>query len=94
MPTRKSVSPRPPPMEDYGERRLSGVAFDPDSFDVYNPRVSRSPVPGPSSDDERPGSRMEYNDKGQIVTFSGRVVDASDHLPIVAELHMPVRSAP
>jgi hypothetical protein len=25
---------------------------------------------------------MEYNDKGQIVTFSGRVVDASDHLPI------------
>jgi hypothetical protein len=82
MPTRKSVSPRPPPMEDYGERRLSGVAFDPDSFDVYNPRVSRSPVPGPSSDDERPGSRMEYNDKGQIVTFSGRVVDASDHLPI------------
>jgi hypothetical protein len=82
MPTRKSVSPRPPPMEDYGERRLSGVAFDPDSFDVYNPRASRSPVPGPSSDDERPGSRMEYNDQGQIVTFSGRVVDASDHLPI------------
>jgi hypothetical protein len=25
---------------------------------------------------------MEYNDKGQIVTFSGRVVDASDHLPV------------
>jgi hypothetical protein len=82
MPTRKSVSPRPPPMEDMGERRLSGVAFDPDSFDVYNPRVSRSPVPGASDDEERPGSRMEYNDKGQIVTFSGRVVDASDHLPI------------
>ncbi|KAF2029583.1 hypothetical protein EK21DRAFT_101064 [Setomelanomma holmii] len=82
MPTRKSVSPRPPPMEDYGERRLSGVAFNPDSFDVYNPRVSKSPVPGNSDEDERPGSRMEYNDKGQIVTFSGRVVDASDHLPI------------
>ena len=69
-------------MEDPGERRLSGVAFNPDSFDVYNPRVSKSPVPGHSDDDERPGSRMEYNDKGQIVTFSGRVVDASDHLPI------------
>ncbi|KAH7412065.1 hypothetical protein DE146DRAFT_602536 [Phaeosphaeria sp. MPI-PUGE-AT-0046c] len=82
MPTRKSVSPRPPPMEDLGERRLSGVAFDPDSFDIYNPRASRSPVPGLSDDEERPGSRMEYNDKGQIVTFSGRVVDASDHLPI------------
>ena len=82
MPTRKSVSPRPPPTaEDQGERRLSGVAFNPDSFDVYNPRVSKSPAPG-TSDDERPGSRMEYNDKGQIVTFSGRVVDASDHLPI------------
>lgn len=65
-----------------GERRLSGVAFNPDSYDVYNPRVSKSPVPGPSDDDERPGSRMEYNEKGQIVTFSGRVVDASDHLPI------------
>ncbi|KAJ4372922.1 hypothetical protein N0V83_003213 [Neocucurbitaria cava] len=82
MPTRKSVSPRPPPSaDDFGERRLSGVAFNPDSFDVYNPRVSKSPAPG-TSDDERPGSRMEYNDKGQIVTFSGRVVDASDHLPI------------
>jgi hypothetical protein len=80
MPPRKSVSPRPP-MEDQGERRLSGIAFSPDSFDVYNPGVSKSPVPG-TSDDERPGSRMEYNDKGQIVTFSGRVVDASDHLPI------------
>ncbi|KAL6707264.1 hypothetical protein ACN47E_004252 [Coniothyrium glycines] len=82
MPTRKSVSPRPPPSADgLEERRLSRVAFNPDSFDVYNPRVSRSPIP---SDDEleRPGSRMEYNDKGQIVTFSGRVVDASDHLPI------------
>ncbi|EUC38154.1 hypothetical protein COCCADRAFT_83619 [Bipolaris zeicola 26-R-13] len=82
MPTRKSVSPRPPPAgEDFGERRLSGIAFNPDSFDVYNPRMSKSPIP---SDDEaeRPGSRMEYNDKGQIVTFSGRVVDASDHLPV------------
>ncbi|KAH8711786.1 hypothetical protein GQ44DRAFT_742784 [Phaeosphaeriaceae sp. PMI808] len=82
MPTRKSVSPRPPPMEDSGTRRLSSVAFNPDSFDVYNPRASRSPVPGNSDSEERPGSRMEYNDKGQIVTFSGRVVDASDHLPI------------
>ncbi|KAF1849011.1 uncharacterized protein K460DRAFT_375745 [Cucurbitaria berberidis CBS 394.84] len=82
MPTRKSVSPRPPPpTEDYGERRMSGVAFNPDSYDVYNPRASTSPAPG-VSEDERPGSRMEYNDKGQIVTFSGRVVDASDHLPI------------
>lgn len=82
MPTRKSVSPRPPPLSaDEGPRQIAGVAFNPDSFDVYNPRASRSPVPG-NSDDERPGSSMEFNDKGQIVTFSGRVVDASDHLPV------------
>ncbi|KAF2133788.1 hypothetical protein P153DRAFT_280962 [Dothidotthia symphoricarpi CBS 119687] len=82
MPTRKSVSPQPPrfPADD-GQRRLSGVPFNPDSFDVYNPTASRSPIPG-NSDDERPGSSMEVNSKGQIVTFSGRVVDASDHLPI------------
>lgn len=85
MPSRKSVSPRPPPIDhfDNDERRMSGMAFNPDSFDVYNPRVSRSPIPSPiPSDEERPGSRMEYNEQGQIVTFSGRVVDASDHLPI------------
>jgi hypothetical protein len=82
MPTRKSVSPRPPPAsEDYQERRLSGVAFNPDSFDVYNPRASKSPIPS-DDDHSRPGSRMEYNDQGQIVTFNGRVVDASDHLPV------------
>lgn len=77
MPTRKSVSPRPPPPEEPDQRRLSGVPFAPDSFDVYNPAVSSK-----STDPERPGSSMEMNDKGQIVTFSGRVIDASDHLPI------------
>lgn len=77
MPTRKSVSPRPPPSDDVPERRLSGVPFDPDSFDVYNPNARPA-----SSDPERPGSSMEMNDKGQIVTFSGRVIDASDHLPV------------
>ncbi|KAL1642005.1 hypothetical protein SLS61_009888 [Didymella pomorum] len=79
MPTRKSVSPRPPPPEeDFSQRRLSGVPFGPDDFNVLNPSLAK-----PASDEpERPGSRMEYNDKGQIVTFSGRVVDASDHLPI------------
>ncbi|KAJ4332431.1 hypothetical protein N0V95_009661 [Ascochyta clinopodiicola] len=79
MPTRKSVSPRPPPPEeDFGQRRLSGVPFGPDDFNVLNPSLAK-----PAGDEpERPGSSMEYNDKGQIVTFSGRVVDASDHLPI------------
>ena len=79
MPTRKSVSPRPPPPEeDFGQRRLSGVPFGPDDFNVLNPSLAKST----SDEPERPGSSMENNDKGQIVTFSGRVVDASDHLPI------------
>ncbi|KAF1950640.1 hypothetical protein CC80DRAFT_426601 [Byssothecium circinans] len=79
MPTRKSVSPRPPPPEEPEQmRRLSGVPFDPDSFDVFNPSVK----PASTSTPERPGSSMEMNDKGQIVTFNGRVIDASDHLPI------------
>ena len=78
MPTRKSVSPRPPPSTgSTQERRLSGVPFDPDSFDVYNPNAKPSSV-----DPERPGSSMEMNDQGQIITFSGRAVDASDHLPV------------
>jgi hypothetical protein len=85
MPTRKSVSPRPPPLSgDSGERRLSGVPFDPDSFDVYNPTVSKKSQSGANNDsnDGRPGSSVEVNDKGQVVTFSGRVIDASDHLPL------------
>ncbi|KAH6621750.1 hypothetical protein C7974DRAFT_361655 [Boeremia exigua] len=72
MPTRKSVSPRPPPADD---RRLSTIPFGPDDFNVLNPQTKDDP---PS----RPGSRMEYTDAGQIVTFSGRTVDPSDHLPI------------
>ncbi|KAF2621957.1 hypothetical protein BU25DRAFT_426071 [Macroventuria anomochaeta] len=40
MPTRKSVSPRPPPPEeDFGQRRLSGVPFGPDDFN----RRARAP---------------------------------------------------
>jgi len=101
MPTRKSVSPRPPPSSDgREERRLSGVPFNPDSFDVFNPTMAK----GESSDPERPGSSMEVNEKGQVVTFSGRVIDASDHLPVdswapeperkVPEKERPVRSRP
>lgn len=76
MPTRKSVSPRPPPSGS-DDRRLSGVPFDPDSFDVFNPNTAK-----PANELERPGSSMEVNEKGQVVTFSGRVIDASDHLPV------------
>lgn len=71
-PTRKSVSPRPPPStNETSERRLSSVPFSPDSFDEFNPRVaaakdtSTSPTSG-----------------GSIVGFDGRVIDPSDHLPV------------
>lgn len=80
MPTRKSVSPRPPPPADEPrERRLSGVPFGPDDFDVYNPNVAKKSEPKEGTGD---GRGVEVNDKGQVVTFSGRVIDASDHLPL------------
>ncbi|KZM24079.1 hypothetical protein ST47_g4775 [Ascochyta rabiei] len=64
MPTRKS-------------RRLSGVPFGPDDFNVLNPSLAK-----PAGDEpERPGSSMEYNDKGQIVTFSGRVGTVKEKAP-------------
>ncbi|CAI6342388.1 unnamed protein product [Periconia digitata] len=88
MPTRKSVSPRPPPVEEPEQRRLSEVPFAPDSFDVFNPSMASK------SDPERPGSSMEMNDKGQIVTFSGRVIDASDHLPVDSWAPEPERKGP
>lgn len=69
MPKRKSVSPRPPGEE----RRSSGVPFGPDDFNVYNPNASKKTL----NKDE-----VEVNEKGQVVTFSGRVIDASDHLPL------------
>ncbi|KAF2729281.1 hypothetical protein EJ04DRAFT_75932 [Polyplosphaeria fusca] len=97
MPTRKSVSPRPPPSSaDIGERRLSGVPFNPDSFDVYNPVASKSPKPGANDGpgDDTNGGNVEVNDKGQVVTFSGRVIDASDHLPLDSWAPEPERKGP
>lgn len=80
MPTRKSVSPRPPPSaDDKRERRLSGVPFAPDDFDVYNPNVAKK---SGSREGSGEGRGAEVNEKGQVVTFSGRVIDASDHLPL------------
>lgn len=92
MPTRKSVSPRPPPSSfDDGQRRLSGVPFNPDSFDVLNPAASKT---NERSAIERRGSHIELNDKGQVVTFSGRVIDASDHLPLDSWAPEPERKGP
>ncbi|ROV94580.1 hypothetical protein VMCG_08185 [Cytospora schulzeri] len=64
---RKSISPAPPP----DGRRLSGVPFGPDSYDTLNPRLS--------SDSPRP----DYDENsGKIITYDGKQVDPSDHLPM------------
>lgn len=114
-PTRKSVSPRPPPSDtDSGERRLSGTPFSPDSFDALNPAVRNSNLSGNGSNyassihsmnsphsthgfehsDERRSSNVELNEKGQVVTFNGRVIDASDHLPVDSWAPEPERKTP
>ncbi|KAI0206111.1 hypothetical protein F4808DRAFT_408914 [Astrocystis sublimbata] len=65
---RKSVSPAPPPSEP---RRLSGVPFGPDSYDTFNPSVSRE------------GSKSaDYTSDGKIRGPDGREIDPSDHLPM------------
>ncbi|KAK6217324.1 hypothetical protein QIS74_07438 [Colletotrichum tabaci] len=65
---RKSVSPAPPPSD---HRRLSGIPFGPDSYDMLNPAVSTT-----NSDISRP----DPNEK--IITHDGREIDPSDHLPM------------
>ncbi|KAI1737528.1 hypothetical protein F4680DRAFT_427997 [Xylaria scruposa] len=65
---RKSVSPAPPPSEP---RRLSGVPFGPDSYDTFNPSISRED-----------SKSAEYTPDGKILTPDGRQVDPSDHLPM------------
>lgn len=68
---RKSVSPAPPLSES---RRLSDIPYGPDSYDAFNP--SRS-----GSRDGTPG--MELMDPhAKIVTYDGREIDPSDHLPV------------
>lgn len=68
---RKSVSPAPPPET----RRLSGVPFGPDSYDALNPSIAGSKPKDPASQD--------YDElNGKIITYDGREVDPSDHLPM------------
>lgn len=65
---RKSVSPAPPPAEN---RRASGIPFDPDSFDAFNTNIA-------SARDDRALADVD----AKIVTYDGREVDPSDHLPV------------
>lgn len=65
---RKSVSPAPPPAEN---RRVSDVPFGPDSFDAFNSTIV-------ATRDER----APVDPDAKIVTYDGREVDPSDHLPV------------
>lgn len=101
-PVRKSVSPRPSSSADPTERRLSGAPFSPDSFDAYNPTLhtphaaSHSPAAAtPSPDTHRPANtNTDANGTGQVVTFHGKLVDPSDHLPVEAWAPEPEPKGP
>ncbi|KAG9248147.1 hypothetical protein BJ878DRAFT_489674 [Calycina marina] len=71
-PARKSVSPAPPSPG----RRLSGVPFGPDSYNILNQIVGPAPTPSISA---------KYNVKDdideKIITHDGREIDPSDHIP-------------
>jgi hypothetical protein len=68
---RKSISPAPPA----DGRRLSGIPFGPDSFDILNPSLVST-----SSKDSRADSYADTG--GKIITHDGKEIDPSDHLPM------------
>ena len=88
VPLRKSVSPQPSsPLDD---RRLSGVPFGPDSYDVLNPITSAvaantsSPmveIPEQLKEAARLREVEKLREQGPIIGNDGREIDPSDHLP-------------
>ncbi|KND89625.1 Ingression protein fic1 [Tolypocladium ophioglossoides CBS 100239] len=68
---RKSVSPAPPPADN---RRVSDIPFGPDSYDALNPSMA-------TPRDSNPGSERAHPDD-KIITYDGREIDPSDHLPM------------
>ena len=90
---RQSVSPQPCSAQsqvEQDDRRLKGVPFGPDSYDVLNPASSPTSVNGPSVRYETPEQAKELarqqgveklRDQGPIIGNDGRVIDPSDHLP-------------
>ena len=88
-PARKSVSPRPSSPQD--DRRLDGVPFGPDSYDILNPivpplvaaSVSSPKVETPEQQKEAIRLREveKLREQGPIIGNDGREIDPSDHLP-------------
>ena len=83
---RKSVSPAPTPVPTQeGERRMSGIPFGPDSYDALNPALAAAKGP----------VRSDYNEaSGKIISYDGREVDPSDHLPIESWAPEPAPKPP
>ncbi|KAM3075110.1 Contractile actomyosin ring interacting protein [Clarireedia jacksonii] len=67
---RKSVSPAPE------ARRLSGIAFGPESYDVFNPNLTGSKSAGSLS-----AAYEKEDPDAKIITHDGREIDPSDHIP-------------
>jgi hypothetical protein len=88
-PPRKPVSPHPSSALD--GRRLSGVPFGPDSYDVLNPvtspavTTSVSPPKVETPEQLKEAARLREAEKlreqGPIIGNDGREIDPSDHLP-------------
>ncbi|KAJ4265392.1 hypothetical protein NW762_004680 [Fusarium torreyae] len=70
---RKSVSPAPP-VED--ARRRSDIPFGPDSYDALNPSLVSS------KDGTSPSPDFMDDEPKKIITYDGREIDPSDHLPM------------
>ncbi|KIL96249.1 hypothetical protein FAVG1_00992 [Fusarium avenaceum] len=82
---RKSVSPAPP-LED--QRRKSDIPFGPDSYDALNPSLVSSKSgasPSPDFMDDEPK---------KIITYDGREIDPSDHLPMETWAPEPEKKEP
>lgn len=79
---RKSVSPAPP----IEQRRLSAIPFGPDDYDALNPTVAAPKRLVGGRVDDAPSaahSAADYDEiDGKIITYDGREVDPSDHLPM------------
>jgi hypothetical protein len=85
-PPRKPVSPHPSSALD--DRRLSGVPFGPDSYDVLNPITSPAVTAGVSppkveTPEQLPSAARlrEVEEQRPIIGNDGREIDPSDHLP-------------
>ncbi|KAL1968172.1 hypothetical protein VTN77DRAFT_2007 [Rasamsonia byssochlamydoides] len=89
VPHRKSISPKPSPVEG---RDLSSVPFGPDSYNAFNPNARRSSsgtgdprsryeAPDRETDSGRQSETQTQGEIGPIIGDDGRIIDPSDHLP-------------